>query len=103
QVALFMNKRYSEEGLTTAAAHLRRFAEINWFLKTHRTCFEGEGFIRKCDEAGKIEVEDCLVQALTQARFARSRGTGTHNALTFDLGWIIRRTRELVSDAKQAE
>jgi hypothetical protein len=103
QIALFVHKRYSEAGLTMAAAHFRRFVEINWSLQKHHTCFEGEGLIRKCDEPGKIEVDDCLVQALAEARFTRSRGTGTHKIPTFDLGAIIGRTRELVSQEKQGE
>jgi hypothetical protein len=101
QIGLFVKKQYARQGITVVAAHLTRYYEMNWFLRTHRKRFERENFIRKTDESGRIDVNDCLFQALAQAPFPRSRGRGKHKFPTFDLDSIVQRTRELVAEEEE--
>jgi hypothetical protein len=94
--ALLQSAKYGDR--TVAAAHMWRYFEMNWFLRRHQRRFEGERFIRKGDEPGKVEVNDCLFQALAVAPLTRTRGRGRHTHPTFDLAAIIEQTKRLIQE-----
>jgi len=45
---------------------------------------------------GRVEVTDCLFQALAESRYTKMRGRGQHKFPTFDLEAIVKRTKELM-------
>ena len=101
QIGLFIKKRYADEGVMIIAAHRLRYFEMNWFLSKHRKRFEREGFIRKSEESGKIEVNDCLFKALAEARLVRTRGKSKHKHPTFDLAAVVARTKTLIDEEER--
>jgi hypothetical protein len=96
QIGQYISEKYSDR--TVAVAHVLRYFEMNWFLRRHQRRFEREGFIRKGHEPGKIEVNDCLFQAVATAPLTRTRGRGRHKHPTFDLAAIIEQTQKLIQD-----
>lgn len=96
QIGQYISGKYSDR--TIAAAHMWRYFEMNWFLRRHQRRFEREGFIRKGDEPGKVEVNDCLFQAVATAALTRTRGRGRHRHPTFDLAAIIEQTQKLIEE-----
>jgi hypothetical protein len=100
QIGVFIRDRYHDQGHTVSASHIMRYFEMNYFLKKNQPRFKREGFIRPDSDGipGKIEVNDCLFQALAESRYTKTRGRGQHKFPTFDLEAIVKRTKELTEE-----
>ena len=106
QVAKFIRDRYDDRYVGTA--HVVRYFEIGYFIKTHKRRLLKEGLIRETQTADDPalgsceEINEVVLKALCELPYTGRRRQGpSGTSRTFKLAAVLKRAKELLAEEGQ--